>query len=71
MDQRTTEFISDASRLADLAKTDPDQDSSHVLLFHAQMRMVIRDWIRGSSPEQIEELRNSSADQIWAAVKKL
>lgn len=65
MKKSTQQYIKDAKVLNKLANQWPDQDSAPALLRNAQIEMVIRDYVRSVTIEQIEELRNSTAEEIW------
>jgi hypothetical protein len=65
MEETTQQYIKDAKVLNKLANQWPDQDSAPALLRNAQIEMVIRDYVRAVTNEQIDILRKSTAEEIW------
>lgn len=64
MDTTHEERQNDLKTLARLARKWKG-DEAPALLRNAQIEMTIRDFVRATSNEKIEELRKSTATEIW------
>jgi hypothetical protein len=62
-----SEELKDFLRLDDLYRKLPDKESAPVKLFHAQTRMVIRNFVRAMTPEELKVFCDETADQVWEA----